>query len=818
MQTAVPTREPTSTAPDVANIVAEMVSSVVTTVLSPFAATTAPGAPAQAPALWTLLAFARREFERAFVNPSPLVDSVASPTTNGLVIDTPTLTGLSIDPALTGGTAPLAGVSVLTANPQPNAPAAEDPWTGEPSFVHQFFVGVFRVVGVVGKVFGAQSAASFLAPLLTSDSPPWFTTLGLNVQRSEFEGMPVWTLQSPGSSSGKAVVGLHGGGFVYQPNIFNWLDYAAMARDTGATVVVPIYPLAPQGSAATVVPQTADFLSAVIEERGSESVSVYGDSAGGGLALAAVQELVRRGAATPARMVLISPALDATLSDPASQTIDDPVLNYSEVQGWVPLWAGDLDLADPRVSPLFGSLAGLPPTVVYSGSLDLISPQVLRLRERALAEGADFTFVLRKGLMHDWAILPPVLLPEALAVRPDIYQQLGIGSDVSISSPTVNPVASLITSGVLTGAPTLDGQSIDPALTGLTGAPLAGVSVLTANPQPTATAEPATFTGEPSLANQVTAVAFRALRAFTDFTTALFGVDTATPIAQLLTSDSPPWFTTLGLNVQRGEFEAMPVYTLQPANPSGKYVVGIHGGGYILEPNIFNWIDYAAMARNTGATVIVPIYPLAPQGTAATVVPVMADLISSEIDQHGAENVSVYGDSAGGAIGLTAVQELVRRGDPVPSHLVLISPSLDLTFSNPAIQFIDDPILTLFVPEVQQWAGDLDLTDPLVSPLYGSLAGLPPTAVYSGSLDLLSPDVLVLQDKALATPGADFTFTLRKGLIHDWAIFFWLPEAIAAQPEIYSQLGLRELNTAFGTEQLESPRSAGWPEGAYSSV
>ena len=59
--------------------------------------------------------------------------------------------------------------------------------------------------------------------------------------------------------AGKAVVGLHGGGFFYQPNIFNWLDYAAMARDTGATVVVPIYPLA-RGSAATVVRQTADSL------------------------------------------------------------------------------------------------------------------------------------------------------------------------------------------------------------------------------------------------------------------------------------------------------------------------------------------------------------------------------------------------------------------------------------------------------------------------------------------------------------------------------------------------------------------------------
>ena len=254
-----------------------------------------------------------------------------------------------------------------------------------------------------GSFLARKALLASLAPLLESDSPPWFTTLGLNVQRSEFEGMPVWTLQSPTSSSGKYVVGLHGGGYVLQPSLFHWLDYAAMARDTGATVVVPIYPLAPQGTAATVVPQIADLISAQIDQHGAENVSVYGDSAGGGLALAAVQELVRRGDPVPSHMVLISPALDVTLSDPASQTIDDPYLNASEVQAWGRLWAGDLDLADPRVSPLFGSLAGLPPTVVYSGSLDLLSPQVLRLRERALAEGADFTFVLRKGLIHDWA-------------------------------------------------------------------------------------------------------------------------------------------------------------------------------------------------------------------------------------------------------------------------------------------------------------------------------------------------------------------------------------------------------------------------------
>jgi acetyl esterase/lipase len=248
--------------------------------------------------------------------------------------------------------------------------------------------------------------------------------------------------------------------------------------------------------------------------------------------------------------------------------------------------------------------------------------------------------------------------------------------------------------------------------------------------------------------------------------------------------------------VQRSEFEGMPVWTLQsPGSTSDETVVAIHGGAFVAHVNIFNWLNYAAMARDTGATVIVPIYPLVPQGgTAGTVVPAMADLISSQIDQHGAENVSVYGDSAGGYLALAAVQELVRRGDPVPSHMVLISPPLDLTLSNPAIQFVDDPVFSGLLPTLhnifQQWAGDLDLTDPLVSPLYGSLAGLPPTAVYFGSLEIFAPDGLVLQDRALATPGADFTFILRKGELHDWPTVPILPETQAVLPDIYQELGL----------------------------
>jgi triacylglycerol lipase len=234
----------------------------------------------------------------------------------------------------------------------------------------------------------------------------------------------VYTIKSA-SPSGHIVVGIHGGAFAVEATKMHWRDYASIARDTNAAVVVPVYPLVPWGTASIVVPQLADLIASQMTQPGVESVNLYGDSAGGTLALAATQELVRRGVSTPDRVVLISPALDLTFSNPACSAVEDPVLSLPELYELGKLWAAELDLADPLVSPLFGALHGLPPIAVYAGSLDLLGPDTVRLRERAIAEHAEITFDLRKGLIHDWAL--PVSR-EGKAVRRHIYQQL-LGSD-----------------------------------------------------------------------------------------------------------------------------------------------------------------------------------------------------------------------------------------------------------------------------------------------------------------------------------------------------------------------------------------------------
>jgi acetyl esterase/lipase len=371
----------------------DVVAGFVATALHPISADhDAPEVPAGTPAEWTLLAAARRDIEVTVDETRKIASS---------------------------------GISTV-ASEEPLPSNWEDQYLGRPSLIHQLVVTGLHVVDIVLKPFGGLlSFTSLKVPLFTDGIPPFFFRHGLNVERTEFEGMPVWTLE-PKNPSEKTIVALHGGAYVATASLFHWWTYTDMARDTGATVIVPLYRLVPDGgTAAEVVPKTTRFLEKVMLEDGAANVSVIGDSAGGGLALAAVQQLVAGNSAVPSRMVLFAPWLDATMSHPLSTELDpgDPLLDVENPRKAGEAWGDDLGAADPSASPLFGSLEGLPPITVYSGSLDLVTPDTLRL-QRLVAAGdySNFTFNLRKDLLHDWFIFG--FLPEAHAIRPSVYAAL----------------------------------------------------------------------------------------------------------------------------------------------------------------------------------------------------------------------------------------------------------------------------------------------------------------------------------------------------------------------------------------------------------
>jgi acetyl esterase/lipase len=153
--------------------------------------------------------------------------------------------------------------------------------------------------------------------------------------------------------------------------------------------------------------------------------------------------------------------------------------------------------------------------------------------------------------------------------------------------------------------------------------------------------------------------------------------------------------------------------------PTGQ-VLYVHGGGFISEILPMHWSLIAKITNKGPAEVTVPIYPLAPHSTASQTVPVATDIAADLIARSGAENVTLMGDSAGGNIVLGIAQALRHRGLPQPRQLVLISPGLDASKSNPAIASVAryDRVLSVAGSRAstQLYIGELDSKDPLVSP------------------------------------------------------------------------------------------------------
>lgn len=226
-----------------------------------------------------------------------------------------------------------------------------------------------------------------------------------------------------------------------------------------------------------------------------------------------------------------------------------------------------------------------------------------------------------------------------------------------------------------------------------------------------------------------------------------------------------------------------PVYTLTPTSaerPVGG-VVYAHGGGWVNEIVRQQWHLAARVAAEAGVVVTVPIYPLVPHGTAGPTRERVVELVRASAEQHGP--TGVMGDSAGGQIVLSAALALRDEGVRLPLTL-LVSPALDLTWSNPRIPVVQptDPWLATPGGRVlaAAWRGDLPLTDPAVSPLFGDLTGLGPLTVFTGTRDVLNPDALLLVDKARAA-GVEVELHEAPGQLHVYPVLPTPPGRAAAE-------------------------------------
>ncbi|MHA3020971.1 alpha/beta hydrolase fold domain-containing protein [Mycobacterium sp. BMJ-28] len=310
--------------------------------------------------------------------------------------------------------------------------------------------------------FTSQKATTALLALpKTSSTPPKWLPRRHDVDRRSVDGFDVYTvrpkaLASTASRPTGGIIYVHGGAYVSQIQEEHWRLIADLADAASTTVTVPIYGLAPDHYAAEAIA----LMQSVLAEVSTDGPAyLIGDSSGGGIALASAITWLASGGRTPSGLTLISPWLDIALRNADIETVAprDPWLARDGLRLCGERWAAALSLDDPKVSPLFGDVTGLPVINLYVGTDDILMPDCRQLRD-AMPHGR-ISYHEEPGAIHVYPLLPG---PEGRAARRRIIAEIAAVTNLGASGlpavPLDPPFPVLRSgSGSITGA-----QSIGP--------------------------------------------------------------------------------------------------------------------------------------------------------------------------------------------------------------------------------------------------------------------------------------------------------------------------------------------------------------------
>ncbi|MCR5166501.1 MAG: alpha/beta hydrolase [Oscillospiraceae bacterium] len=231
------------------------------------------------------------------------------------------------------------------------------------------------------------------------------------------------------------------------------------------------------------------------------------------------------------------------------------------------------------------------------------------------------------------------------------------------------------------------------------------------------------------------------------------------------------------VTVGNGVFESRSGYELflpEPGKKSGKLIIFIHGGGYVSEATVFHRGFCARLCRALSAPVFIPKYGLAPFHNIDDALSEVEKKYNSAVRHFSPRSVILMGDSAGGGLALSLCLYRKKKGQTLPHKLVLISPWVDVTMSNPEINAIEDsdPLLSRYGLKVdgEIFSQPHDPNEPLISPVNGDLQGLPPMLVICGTNEIIYPDIKRFCKKAFDA-GCEIRFHSQDGMIHDFPIY-----------------------------------------------
>ena len=250
----------------------------------------------------------------------------------------------------------------------------------------------------------------------------------------------------------------------------------------------------------------------------------------------------------------------------------------------------------------------------------------------------------------------------------------------------------------------------------------------------------------------------------------------------------------LNLDIQAAEMAGVTVYLVTPAELANEHrdhvFLHLHGGGYLLGGGPGAASEAAQISAAAGIRAVSVDYRMPPEFPFPAAVEDAIAVYRALLDDYSAGQIAVGGTSAGAGLSFAAVLQMKNLELPVPGAIFAGTPWADLTDTSDSLhtnEGIDRILITydgLLRTGADMYADGQDLTNPLISPLYGDFNGFPPTILISGTRDMLLSDT-VRAHRKLLNVGVVADLHVFEGMSHaEYMIMPNIPEGRMTWEEI----------------------------------
>lgn len=246
------------------------------------------------------------------------------------------------------------------------------------------------------------------------------------------------------------------------------------------------------------------------------------------------------------------------------------------------------------------------------------------------------------------------------------------------------------------------------------------------------------------------------------------------------------------------------VWVVPQGSAADQVLLYLHGGGFVYGLSPLHLPMVAYLAKKMSVRALMVDYRLAPEHPYPAALDDCVTAYRWLLEQGMLpQDIALAGDSAGGNLVITSLMKLRDHSVPLPAAAACLSPVTDLAANDDRIRTVKDPLLPPRAIRYynQSYVGTSDPHDPLISPVYGDLKGLPPLLVHAGGDELLREDAVQFTELAKSA-GVEVRLEVYPRMWHVWQLYLSLPQAQQSLDDI---AGFLKINLPAAVQQSVQP-------------